>query len=117
MADIINFGVERAKRKSGLNNTALLEDMVAEGYDPCDPMDIEAYYEWIKFQNIIYDDIDIGHNWSDDALNRLFEDIKNFDPTKNITYTVDVNMDEIKELVIDTKEDLDFTNLLPTKPV
>ena len=62
----------------------------------------------------MYDDIDIGHNWSEEALNRLFDDIKNFDPTQNITYTVDINMDEIKELVIDT-DDLDYTNLVPTK--
>ena len=34
MADIINFGVERAKRKSGIKDTALLKDMVKEGYDP-----------------------------------------------------------------------------------
>ena len=28
MADIINFGVERAKRKSGIKNTAYLESII-----------------------------------------------------------------------------------------
>ena len=40
----------------------------------------------IRLQNIMYDDIDIGHNWSEEALNRLFDDIKN-DPNTKISYT------------------------------
>ena len=114
MADIINFGEERAKRKSGLKNTALLEDMVAEGYDPCDPMDIEAYYEFKQFQSVIYDDLDIGMNWSDEALDRLFEDIKNFDPNKPTTYTVEY---DINELISgdDLQFNLDFSQKPPKK--
>tara|TARA_B100001094_G_C17680227_1_gene553009 strand:- start:9 stop:347 length:339 start_codon:yes stop_codon:yes gene_type:complete len=106
-AEIFNFGVERAKRKSGLHDTALLEDMVVEGYDPCDPIDIQNYYEWKKFQNVIYDDIDIGHNWSEEALDRLFTDIKNMDPGK--TYTVEYN---VNDLISGDDLNLDFT----TKP-
>ena len=106
-AEIFNFGVERAKRKSGLHDTALLEDMVVEGYDPCDPIDIQNYYEWKKFQNVIYDDIDIGHNWSEEALDRLFTDIKNMDPGK--TYTVEYSTDD---LISGDDFNLDFT----TKP-
>ena len=56
-ADIINFNVERAKRKSGLNDQALLKDMVAEGFDPCDSVDIQNYYQWKNFQEIIVNDV------------------------------------------------------------
>ena len=52
-AEIFNFGVERAKRKSGLHDTALLEDMVVEGYDPCDPIDIQNYYDNLGKKEII----------------------------------------------------------------
>ena len=51
MADIINFGVERAKRKSGIKNTAYLEEMVKEGYDPCNPKDIQSIKK--SLQNVI----------------------------------------------------------------
>ena len=114
MADIINFGVERAKRKSGIKDTALLKDMVAEGYDPCNPADIQTYNDWINFQNIMYDDIDIGHNWTDEALDRLFEDIKNFDPNKPTTYTVEY---DINQLISgdDMQFNLDFSQKPPKK--
>ena len=111
-ADIINFGVERAKRKSGLHDTSLLEDMVAEGYDPCDPIDIQNYYEWKKFQNVIYDDLDIGMNWSDEALDRLFTDIKNMEPNK--TYTVEYSVDDLIN-GDDLNLNLDFTTKPPKK--
>ena len=48
-AVIFNFGVEKAKRKSGIKDTALLEDMVAEGFDPCDPIDIQNYYDCLLY--------------------------------------------------------------------
>ena len=114
-AEIFNFDVERAKRKSGLNDTVLLKDMVKEGYDPCDPIDIQNYYEWKNFQNAIYTDVDTGSNWTDEALDRLFADIKNFDPTQTHTVNVEYNLDEIKELVIDSEDGIDFTHLIPTK--
>ena len=75
--------------------------------------DNESMYR--RKAGLIYDDVDIGHNWTDEALNRLFDDIKNFDPTQNVTYTVDVDYDKINELVIDTDSNLDFSHLLPKK--
>lgn len=92
-ADIINFNVERAKRKSGLNDQALLKDMVAEGFDPCDSVDIQNYYQWKNFQEIIVNDVDTDSNWSDEALDRLFADIRKGDPTK--TYTIDYSIDDL----------------------
>jgi hypothetical protein len=89
--------------------------MVAEGYDPCDPIEIQNYYQWKNFQNVIYDDIDIGHNWTEEALDRLFTDIKNMDPTQNITYTVDISDTDLKDLVIETDKNFDFSHLLPKK--
>ena len=106
-AEIFNFGVERAKRKSGLNDKELLEDMVVEGYDPCDPIDIQNYYQWKNFQNVIYTDVDTGSNWTDEALDRLFRDIKNLEPDK--TYTVEYSIDD---LISGDDFNLDFT----TKP-
>lgn len=113
MADIINFGVERAKRKSGIKNTAYLEDMVAEGYDPCNPKDIQDYEQWQTFKSVIYKDVDLDFKWSDEAVDRLWTDIMNFDTTE--TVTVDYDIEEFKELVVSTDDDLDFTHLLPKK--
>ena len=108
MADIINFGLERAKRKSGLKDTALLEDMVAEGFDHCDPIDIQNYYEYQNFQGIIYKEL--GEDWSEDALDRLLEDIKNCEPDK--TYTVEY---DVGELISNDDLNLNFTTKPPKK--
>ena len=108
MADIINFGLERAKRKSGLKDTALLEDMVAEGFDPCDPIDIQNYYEYQNFQGIVYKEL--GEDWSEDALDRLLEDIKNCEPDK--TYTVEY---DVGELISNDDLNLNFTTKPPKK--
>ena len=108
MADIINFGLERAKRKSGLKDTALLKDMVAEGFDPCDPIDIQSYYEYQNFQGIIYKEL--GEDWSEDALDRLLEDIKNCEPDK--TYTVEY---DVGELISNDDLNLNFTTKPPKK--
>ena len=43
MADVINFSLERAKRKSGMKDTSVLQDMIDQGYDPCDPKQIQEY--------------------------------------------------------------------------
>tara|TARA_B100001173_G_C16010465_1_gene557513 strand:+ start:1758 stop:2099 length:342 start_codon:yes stop_codon:yes gene_type:complete len=113
MADIINFGVERAKRKSGIKNNAMLEEMVKEGYDPCNPKDIQDYEQWQTFKSVIYKDVDLDFKWSDEAVDRLWTDIMNFDT--NETVTVDYDIEEFKELVISTDDDMDFTHLLPEK--
>ena len=115
MADIINFGVERAKRKSGIKNNAMLEEMVKEGYDPCNPKDIQDYEQWQTFKSVIYKDVDLDFKWSDEAVDRLWTDIMNFDTSETIT--VDYDIEEFKELVISTDDELDFTHLLPKKQV
>ena len=107
-AVIFNFGVEKAKRKSGIKDTALLEDMVAEGFDPCDPIDIQNYYEYQNFQGMIYKDL--GPEWSEEALDRLLEDIKNCEPDK--TYTVEY---DIGELISNDDLNLNFTTKPPKK--
>ena len=111
-AEIFNFEVERAKRKSGLHDTALLEDMVAEGFDPCDPIDIQNYYEYQNFQGMIYKDL--GPEWSEEALDRLFEDLKLCDPDKPKTYTVEY---DVNELIAgdDLHFNLDFSKKPPKK--
>ena len=108
MADIINFGLERAKRKSGLKDTALLKDMVAEGFDPCDPIDIQNYYEYQNFQGVIYKEL--GPEWSEDALDRLLEDLKLCEPDK--TYTVEY---DVGELISNDDLNLNFTTKPPKK--
>ena len=45
MADIIDFSLERAKRKSGMRDTSVLKDMIEQGYDPCDPKQIQEYQD------------------------------------------------------------------------
>ena len=91
MDNIIDFAFERAKRKSGIKDPALLKDILKEGYDPCSDMDMTNYFEWKKFQNIIVNDEDIQHNWSDEAIERLWNDLKTFDANQ----TVSVEYDEL----------------------
>ena len=46
MENVIDFALERAKRKSGIKDTALLKDIINEGYDPCNDLDMTNYFEW-----------------------------------------------------------------------
>ncbi len=89
MENVIDFVLERAKRKSGIKDTVLLKNIINEGYDPCDDIDIANYFEWQKFQDIIIDDKDISHNWTDEAIERLWNDIKNFDENQTVTIELD----------------------------
>jgi len=89
MDNVIDFALERAKRKSGIKDTVLLKNIINEGYDPCDDIDIANYFEWQKFQDIIIDDKDISHNWTDEAIERLWNDIKNFDENQTVTIELD----------------------------
>ena len=91
MDNIIDFSLERAKRKSGIKDTALLKDILNEGYDPCSDLDMTNYFEWKKFQNIIHNDVDIQHNWTDEAIARLMADVKTWNETDNTTTTVSFN--------------------------
>jgi len=102
MENVIDFALERAKRKSGIKDTALLKDIIDEGYDPCDNIDCTNYFEWKKFRSIIVDDEDIQHNWTDEAIERLWNDLKTFDENQTVT----IGFDEL------FPKDLDFT----TKP-
>ena len=99
MDNIINFALERAKRKSGIKDIALLKDIIDEGYDPCNPLDMTNYFEWKKFQNIIINDADIQDNWSDEAIDRLWKDLKTFDDEPRCTVCVEYN----------DNDDLNFT--------
>ena len=89
--------------------------MVKEGYDPCNPKDIQNYEQWPREQCVIYKDVDLDFKWSDEAVDRLWTDIMNFDTSETIT--VDYDIEEFKELVISTDDELDFTHLLPKKQV
>ena len=91
----------------------MLEEMVKEGYDPCNPKDIQDYEQWQTFKSVIYKDVDLDFKWSDEAVDRLWTDIMNFDT--NETVTVDYDVEEFKDLVISTDDDMDFTHLLPKK--
>jgi hypothetical protein len=91
MDNVIDFALERAKRKSGIKDLALLRDIIKEGYDPCSDLDMTNYFEWKKFQNIIHNDVDIQHNWSDEAIEKLWNDLKTFDENQ----TVSVEYDEL----------------------
>ena len=91
MENIIDFALERAKRKSGIKDTALLKDIIKEGYDPSNDLDMTNYFEGKKFQNIIDNDVDIQHNWTDEAIEKLWNDLKTFDENQ----TVSVEYDEL----------------------
>jgi len=85
MSNIIDLQVERAFRTSGIKDRSLIQDIIDEGYDPNDPVDLANYNEWKKFQSVIFTDVE--HNWTDEALQRLYTDIKLCDPTQ--VYTID----------------------------
>lgn len=97
MADIIDLRVEKALRTSGLKDKELVQDIIDQGYDPCNPLDLHNYYEWKKFENLIYTDLSDGtnltveHNWTDEAIDRLMADVKTWNETDNTTTTVSFN--------------------------
>ena len=87
MSEIIDLRVERAFRSSGIKDKSLLKDIIDQGYDPNDPLDLHNYYEWKKFESVIYTDVE--HNWTDEAIHRLYTDIKLLDDDQPYTITVD----------------------------
>jgi len=107
---VIDFQLERAKRKSGINDVAELRNMIDQGYDPCDSIDVDNYYEWLNFQGMISKESDEG--WSDEAIQRLFDDIKNLDPDETRTVTLDYSVDE---LISGDDISLDYTTFSPNK--
>jgi len=87
MTDVIDFQVERAIRKSGIKDKHLLKDIIDEGYDPCDPVEVSNYYNWKHFENGIHAELE--HNWTDEAINNLMHDIKLWNETETTTVTID----------------------------
>jgi len=88
MSEIIDLRVERAFRSSGIKDKSLLKDIIDEGYDPNDPLDLHNYYEWKKFENLIYTD-KVEHNWTDEAIDNLMRDVKLWNETETTTVTVE----------------------------
>lgn len=103
MTNVIDFQVERAVRKSGIKDKALLKDIISEGYDPCDPIEVSNYYSWKQFEGGISTELE--HNWSDEAIRNLLTDIKMFDPDQPYTVTtsddLDILYDGDYEIIID----------------
>ena len=55
------------------------------------------YFDWQKFQKIIYNEEDLIDNWSDEAIARLWNDIQTFDENQ----TVPVMYEELSDKEID----------------
>jgi len=95
--DIIDFKFEKAKRKSGITDTALIKDMLDNGYDPCNSIDGVNYFNEQEFNSMVQNMETPGsiQNWSDESIKRLFRDIMASDPeniqTETVSYTFDSN--------------------------
>ena len=104
MAEIIDLRVERAFRTSGIKDRSLLQDIIDQGYDPNNPVDLNNYNEWKKFESVIFTDVE--HNWTDEALERLYTDIKLCDPTQ--VYNIDTTTGYIDFGISDLELDIDL---------
>lgn len=94
MSDIVDFKFEKAKRKSGIADTALIKDMIDNGYDPCNSVDGINYFNEQEFKEIV-SSVEIDGqlaNWSDEAISRLYKDIMESDPS-DVSPTVTVSFD------------------------
>jgi|TARA_B110000858_G_scaffold198513_1_gene265985 hypothetical protein len=94
MSDIVDFKFEKAKRKSGISDTALIKDMIDSGYDPCNSVDGINYFNEQEFNKIV-SSVEIDGqlaNWSDEAISRLYKDIMAADPS-DVLPTVTVSFD------------------------
>ena len=104
MTNVIDFQVERATRRSGIKDKVLLKDIINEGYDPCDPVEVSNYYQWKNFEGGI--SAELEHNWTEEAIDRLLTDIKEWDPTQPYTVTVEgVEFDTDYELFLNNDEE------------
>ena len=94
MSNIIDFAIERAYRKSGIKDRSLIEDILTQGYNPCNPDDIKQYYKWNGFLSIVQtsDQIDQDY-WTEESLSRIWSDMQDVD--NNQTYTVSYDFDSI----------------------
>ena len=107
MNNVIDFVKERAKRKSGIHDPKLLEDILDQGFDPADPIELDNYYAWKNFEGQINEELYDSSTWSPEAVERLLNDIRNFEPD-DTPYTVTVSLGDIdidKDITINLKLD------------
>lgn len=88
MDNVIDFKVQKALRQSGIKDKVLIQDIIDEGYDPCDPIEVQNYYSWKQFSSMIHTD-QVEHNWTDEAIDNLMRDVKIWNSTENTTVTVE----------------------------
>ncbi len=107
MSNIIDFVKERAKRKSGIHDPKLLEDIIDTGFDPSDPVELDNYYSWKNFEGQLNETLYTDDAWTDEAIQRLLADIKAVDPDQPYPYTVtiDANFDDTYEFNFDSDEE------------
>ncbi len=70
MSNVINFQVERALRQTGLHRS-LIEDIVEDGFNPLDPIEVEQYFDWFSVSATI------EMEWKEDPIQKLLNDIVN----------------------------------------
>jgi hypothetical protein len=74
MSNVIDFNLERAVRKSGLHR-AVCKEMIEDGFDPMDPDDIQYHGDWFSIDATL----EMTDSWTEEALDRLWADIKALD--------------------------------------
>lgn len=97
MSNVIDFVKERAKRKSGIHDPRLLEDIIDTGFDPSDPVELDNYYSWKNFEGQLNETLYTDDQWADEAIQRLLADIKAVDPGQPYTVTIDAAFDDTYE--------------------
>ncbi len=105
MSNIIDFATERAKRKSGIHDPKLLEDIIDTGFDPSDPVDLDNYYSWKNFEGQLNETLYTDDAWTDEAIQRLLADIKEWDTGEPYTVTIDANFDDTYEFNFDSDKE------------
>ena len=109
MSNIIDFAIERAYRKSGIKDRSLIEDILTQGYNPCNPDDVTQYYKWSGFISAVLNvDTPESEYWTEESLSRIWSDMQDID--NNQTYTVSYDFDSTwtdDELNFDFEYDFD----------
>ena len=105
MSNIIDFATERAKRKSGIHDPKLLEDIIDSGFDPSDPVELDNYYSWKNFEGQLNETLYTDDAWTDEAIQRLLADIKEWDTGEPYTVTIDANFDDTYEFNFDSDKE------------
>lgn len=57
MSNVIDFLKERAIRKSGISDISIINDMIENCYDPCNPEDRNDYWNRCKLIDLLNDKI------------------------------------------------------------